>query len=750
MTRKIFITTLSTLRSARNISYYYVKNSDGTRLYCDGIGTNEAGAKYILSTQKLDKIIIVGSEETKTEQDAAFVNSLQTLGNFQSENTDHLLWKNVTGNKALLFLVHRLSQFLTGEDEEIDAAVNIEEPRKEELEHIVRDIAGKEIPEDILFDRLCDDSSLLEKIYSTIREDIESGYADREDYERYVAGLSWSALDNTISGTLSPEQFYEQLLLETHELRKNMELGVVRKEYEFFKALNTVNERIASLEKRKSQIAVQQRDVIIKKLRRLAAGLYRELTDQKIKRIDTEKAYVKDYIYRRLKESCLLHPIPENRDTAIRFVDLMNGAAENISGIVGEVYSTGEEADNIELYIDMQGGSRTDSYVMNAVFSILTNEKEGRVKNRQVIATKYEIRNFANEIVDEYNRYRITDLISGMNAFIQYGKAKQIQQYIKGKECSKRLTKLVDNMVRINQSITINDVDELEDAISELKALFRMEKKQDNDNNDTEEVFSIMEDIIERDYGNLLVFDGVKIDTAELILWCVRKQFILQALTLVESRLPDMLWETKIVYSPETGKLNELKENGWLNDYVKGIKGKNTKKIEREDTLGHFLFKIYSGILEERLIKKRVPRAEFNTQYKDSRGVKRKFNPAEKYISNISFLLNELDPDTAYCAKPEYGNELVKIMTETKDESSLEEIVQLYFVLSYERNRIVHAIEDEERPIWDLERISRSINRCIKLYKTMRQKIEEIEENDKPAVTVDLNQLRSSINAKRI
>ena len=40
----------------------------------------------------------------------------------------------------------------------------------------------------------------------------------------------------------------------------------------------------------------------------------------------------------------------------------------------------------------------------------------------------------ANPIVDETSRYKISDLVAGMNAFIQYGRADLIEKYIKNAE----------------------------------------------------------------------------------------------------------------------------------------------------------------------------------------------------------------------------------------------------------------------------------------------------------------------------
>lgn len=161
-----------------------------------------------------------------------------------------------------------------------------------------------------------------------------------------------------------------------------------------------------------------------------------------------------------------------------------------------------------------------------------------------MIATNFNKDNVENEIVDEYNRYRILDLVSGMNAFIQYGKADMIKKYCNDLNIPKgsNVDKLVESMADIDYAISVCNVVDLKKIIGELKDALNIKGTSNNDfvNN----IFQILKDGIEKDYGNLVMGEGhgtdYSLDYLELISWCGRKGFIQQALTLIEDKMPEI------------------------------------------------------------------------------------------------------------------------------------------------------------------------------------------------------------------
>ena len=69
MREKILITSLLYEVSTINNRYYYAKTDDGKILYCNALMSTEASCKFILSRDKLDDIIIIGSESVVRPED---------------------------------------------------------------------------------------------------------------------------------------------------------------------------------------------------------------------------------------------------------------------------------------------------------------------------------------------------------------------------------------------------------------------------------------------------------------------------------------------------------------------------------------------------------------------------------------------------------------------------------------------------------------------------------------------------------
>ena len=102
-------------------------------------------------------------------------------------------------------------------------------------------------------------------------------------------------------------------------------------------------------------------------------------------------------------------------------------------------------------------------------------------------------------------RYKITELVSGMNAFLRYGKADMIKQYCRDLQVEETspVGKLVTAMDAIDSAISLCNMDALVKKIGELKQLFLTQETFNEDNRDLD-VFQILQDGIRRDYGGLL------------------------------------------------------------------------------------------------------------------------------------------------------------------------------------------------------------------------------------------------------
>lgn len=269
----------------------------------------------------------------------------------------------------------------------------------------------------------------------------------------------------------------------------------------------------------------------------------------------------------------------------IRFVPEQKGEnIDNISGIVEAIRGT--DGERVNLYIDMQGGNRTSSYVRNAALSILSNQNPEQITIKEIVATNFNKDNPANQIVNETDRYRILDLASGMNAFIQYGKADMIQKYCENMEISPQspVGQLTQYMVKIDEAISLCDVNSLTGIIGELREFFQTEAVEENSY--VGNIFHILQDGIKADYGKLLegTAEVKEVDYLELIAWCARKGFIQQALTLIEDKMPAIYVDVveknkdrnnrKVIFAENSSQETE--------NYLQGLGPKYEKRKENK------------------------------------------------------------------------------------------------------------------------------------------------------------------------
>lgn len=353
----------------------------------------------------------------------------------------------------------------------------------------------------------------------------------------------------------------------------------------------------------------------------------RQADIQELSAFEFYKYNIIRYLLNKDSESAM-QPHKENVDRAdkkaltIRFIpeqiEGSDGDIDDINSIVNAIYGTGEQ--EIHLYIDVQGGNRTSAHVRNTVLSILSNQYQDNIHIDAIMAVKFNpAKNEPSEIVDEMRRYRILDLASGMNAFIQYGKADMIEKYCKdmGIAEDSNVGSLVGYMVDIDEAISLCDITALETSIENMSGLLgNTDSSRYADDDFVGNVFNILTDGIKKDYGTLL--DKPEVEYVELIAWCARKGFIQQALTLIEDKMPEVYFENGVLsyrfgnandkrrFLSVLGQSYESESNRIFNslkyEYLK--QGKPSKPKQTDDYAAWQAYEIAKEEYENRLREK--------------------------------------------------------------------------------------------------------------------------------------------------
>ena len=535
---------MSTIQFRTSINYYFDEKANA---YFSGVASVEPGAKYFLSRENLgiDRMIVLGSNETYRSSDVLSTDDLgeeyQTLRNSSpAEMSDFTFFK------------YRIGQFLAGDMiEENRVGESIEETRRQEIRRIVEDtLKSKGLTDSkTWFAEINQNNAKMHydsAVRNALKEDIEKNFVKPEDYNRYVDPATFpeiSDVQNEQKLVSSLDEQLNEIEKKIHEAKSNS----IRDESFLSSALQHLEDARTEIHEKKLDSSEAVNAEIMNRISRTIQNLISEIRSLKERRLDQENIYAKQYIFSCLDDSSKGTFPKSGRSLSIRFIPERTARnTDNIVEIINGIRGDGD--DQIVLYIDMQGGGRTDSYVRNAILSVLNNESlqngSQKVIVRTVVASNFERRNFANRIVDETSRYKITDLVSGMNAFIRYGKADLIQQYVRETDITnKRVNELVNEMVSIDHALSICDIDRFTDSVKKLQNIFNAEEGPDDSG---AEVFEALEDGIQKDYA--VFFQSNEINYVDLAQWALNKNFIQQALTILESKMPEEFVRQGVLY----------------------------------------------------------------------------------------------------------------------------------------------------------------------------------------------------------
>lgn len=643
--KNILMTTMSKLNRMDTINYYYSdKTEGGIPLFCDGISSVEDGSKYILSQYPIDEILVVGTSETFSTDDVMMVGNLADYNFWQDIykewEQDYLYGtgkKNNHGISAYEFYKLRITEYLNHETA-ISSGIAFssvsEQARRDKIEkialNVVTDIEGggyicsgdigKVIVECMLSAKKF--QNIIKEIKNRIEDDIEQAFQEEEGYLQYISRkkeLFSKRIDIAIKNN------------EYQNLRKDIErdssLSILEREFLFVSLLR----KIDNLYYEKEKIHMEAE---AGRLRKENAKLQYQIQNLKKQRAGKELDFAKYVLYHHIESIYKMKPYSDRPEKiAIRFVpEKTEENFDNIAGIINEIYA-GEEQP-VNLYVDMQGGNRTSGYVRNAILSILNNQDTSHIQIQEIIATDFiPGKPQPSEIVDETKRYRINDLVSGMNAFIRYGKADMLVKYcedMEEKEDSK-VRQLTNKMKEIDDAISLCNIQGLRDGIGALSEIINPGHSVKPESY-VSNIFQIMEDSIRRDYGRLL--EDTEIDYMDLIDWCQRKGLIQQALTIIEDKMPAVLLEKFIdidVWKKDGNKKCDLTTEELA--YI--LKASNWEK-RRENILFYRVIKVLGGNFCYKMLNK-ICKAYFIQMYSHH---EININEEVKRVLNIFFEKN--------------------------------------------------------------------------------------------------------------
>ena len=432
--------------------------------------------------------------------------------------------------------------------------------------HVIRELAKQEVARKI--DRI---------IILATKETIKPALSEEK-----IRGYAKDSNENTKPKLYSAVEYYK------HKINQYiMNTGVVIREYE------VVSETGEECEERKAE--EHQREEIDNLVNKFFKGSDETADDVNSKyrsACNGEDKQIRDLLREReYKTEPFIHELYKSEtDERIDFeVVLIESpqiglASKSMPDLVNKIKEVKGENEKVNLFIDMQGGVRASTFIVNAVINMLEEED---IVLEKAYATNYTPRDILHPIRNEILAHRIFDLVSGMDEFIQYGKAEKFKEYfdnyikvqnkqsviasetVENKDKSKE-EEIVISITRISDAISVCDIDKFYRELQVLEKLLKPlldDIKNAKDNSDptlwekVDPVFATVVEKIYQAYENVFKYcaeDADGYDSVGVMKWCLDKKLYQQALTICESKIPKQIVEDGLVEITDRGKMEAI------------------------------------------------------------------------------------------------------------------------------------------------------------------------------------------------
>lgn len=385
------------------------------------------------------------------------------------------------------------------------------------------------------------------------------------------------------------------------------------------------------------------------------------------------------------------------------------------------------------IYIDYTGGLRDTSFLMTIIIRYL--EYHNSICKRIVYSNKNKTMICVMDCI-----YDMFQLLNGVDQFTRTGNAELLEKCSE-KEKDEKTKDLLEKIVKFSKVMSICDIKAIDEHfLTEIDNGLKNYEKNAARASLFSEIFRDMIGIIKK---KLYIEAGKSLGYPELIRWCLDNNMIQQALTLYIEKMPMYYYKTKMLIFPkEMPKLNpgKTKERMAFYEVLYGELSKDEKLEHFKQTLqelnlqnGKFtidvLLRKRNGVpKEERGAIDRLARV-LKTCYDDgvgNRDLRRDLpkiygNPGPNATIGIKYINGIINNRDAlhyflYQSKTKYEqmknigtyeekvvaldkikNEAIKIRENKVSNEMLYQIMKYYLALTLMRNRVNHAVEEENK-----------------------------------------------------
>lgn len=279
----------------------------------------------------------------------------------------------------------------------------------------------------------------------------------------------------------------------------------------------------------------------------------------------------------------------------------------------------------VNLYLDISGGMR-DANMLILIISRILENNDG-IKLKKVVYSNFDAKNKIGEVETMTDVYKLLDLVSGVNEFLNFGSMKTLNEYFEQdsvrSEVGSELKALLEAMTGFTEKVQLCHATVFEDAIKSLKnSLDAFEKyygsQGEQEHTITEKLFYGLLESIKAKY--ILLFENSETTNKkylQYISWCYENGYLQQSLTMITELFPHIFLgeeedvkdalvkltdaaaeELKEMFAQQKEKDDKLEKYPFINWLMYVYNAYNNKDFELDKNWEEKL----NGIIKEMLI----------------------------------------------------------------------------------------------------------------------------------------------------
>lgn len=243
----------------------------------------------------------------------------------------------------------------------------------------------------------------------------------------------------------------------------------------------------------------------------------------------------------------------------------------------------------VNLYIESNGGFREFILIVVSILRTLTDSK---INIKRIVGVNFY--DGIGEIVDKSIAYKVIDLYSGIDEFINYGRSNKIDEYFENSDIdmTKEMDDVIDAIRDMSDAFCLCRPSQMVEMTLNLK-----ESIEHYNENRTSKLFDYLVNKIESEYNTIFkhFHNNSTINyhvLRSMLLFCLKHNLIQQAITLYSEYMPIIFYDENIISYSDKSLIKDH-----FNTYIS-----NKKPIPKGDSIKFTFIQQYMLVKKDGLL----------------------------------------------------------------------------------------------------------------------------------------------------